>query len=79
MDNKGKKCPDCGQPMKAIRVLHNASRSDLGIPEQGELHYTVSEAKQSVWTGLFSVAGKIAAYMCDGCGHILLYGDPRKS
>ena len=63
--------------------LHLSQGVSLGAPEgtlnvHSELEYTVPEAKRSIWTGLLPIEGKIAAYMCDGCGRVLLYGQPRQ-
>jgi hypothetical protein len=74
MDTTGKQCPDCGQPLKAIKILDNAR---IGVrPAEGELTYMAPEAKRSFWSGRYPVEGKVAACMCDGCGRILLYGEP---
>ncbi len=75
MDITDKKCPDCGHTLKAIKILDNARH---GVrPAQGELTYMAPEAKQSFWTGRYPVEGRVAACMCDSCGRILLYGEPR--
>jgi hypothetical protein len=62
--------------MTAIRVLDNTG--GIGTPGHCELGYTVPDAKRSVWTGFFPVEGTVAAFMCEGCGRILLYGKPRE-
>jgi hypothetical protein len=72
-----KKCPDCGRPMKVINVLATAMWGDY--PVKSELTYTVPEAKRSFWTGLFPAEGRVTACMCDCCGRILLYGEPREN
>jgi hypothetical protein len=77
MDTTGKKCPDCGRPMKAIKLLDNAMYG--ARPAQGDLTYAVPEAKRSSWTGLFPADGRVTACMCDGRGRILLYGEPREA
>jgi hypothetical protein len=42
MDTADKKCPDCGSPMKAIKILNNTR---IGVwPVQGELAYMAPEA-----------------------------------
>jgi hypothetical protein len=74
---EGKKCPDCGGSMKAIKIIDKTTRG-MGIPHQEDLEYTVPEAKRSFWTGLLPVEGKISACMCDTCGRVLLYGQPRE-
>jgi hypothetical protein len=77
MDITDKNCPDCGRPLKAIKIMDNAR---YGVrPAQGELTYMAPEAKQSFWTGHYPVEGRVAACMCDGCGRILLYGEPREA
>jgi hypothetical protein len=75
MDTKAKKCPDCGHSMRAIKILNNAW---YGIrPAEGELSYMAAEATRSFWTGRYPIEGKVTACLCDGCGRILLYGEPR--
>jgi hypothetical protein len=74
VSSEDKKCPDCRGSLKEIKVIDKAgSVANL----HSELEYTVPEAHRSYWTGHFPVEGKIAAYMCDGCGRVLLYGHPR--
>jgi hypothetical protein len=60
--------------MKAIKILDNAK---YGV--QGELTYAAPEAKRSFWTWRFPSEGKVTACICDGCGRILLYGEPREA
>jgi hypothetical protein len=74
MDTIAKKCPDCGHPMKAIKILDNAGHG-LSRTER-ELRYLAPEAKRSFWTGRLPIEGRVTACMCDGCGRILLYGEP---
>jgi hypothetical protein len=77
MDTTDKKCPDCGHSMKAIRILVNTMSGYR--PGQGELTYTAPEARGSLWTGRIPAEGKITACMCEGCGRILLHGEPRET
>jgi len=74
--NTDRKCPDCGHPMKLIRIVDNTG----GISTMGhcELSYTVPDATRSMVAGYFAVEGTVAACMCEGCGRILLYGAPRE-
>ncbi len=77
MDTTDKECPDCGQPMRAIKILDNTY---FGVrPGEGVLRYMAPEARRSFWTGRLPVEGKVAACMCDACGRILLYGEPREA
>lgn len=78
MDSGKKKCPDCGHPAKPIRILDKTARG-AGKPVHSDLEYTVPDAKRSLWTGLLPVEGSITAWMCDSCGRVLLYGQPRES
>jgi hypothetical protein len=78
MDTNAKTCPDCARSMNAIRILDNTAKN-AGFPVHTDLSYAVSEAKRSIWTGLFPVEGTVAAYMCGGCGRILLYGESREA
>ena len=77
MSAEDKKCPDCGGPMKSITIIDKTAKGG-GRPQHTELEYTVPEKKRSIWTGLLPIEGKITAYMCDGCGRVLLYGQPRE-
>jgi predicted RNA-binding Zn-ribbon protein involved in translation (DUF1610 family) len=77
VNTQDKKCPDCGGSMKSIKIIDKTTRG-MGIRLHSDLEYTVQEAKRSVWTGLRPIEGKITAYMCNGCGQVLLYGQPRE-
>ena len=77
METADKKCPDCGCPLKAIKILSHAR---IGMwPAEGELAYMAPEAKRSFWTGRLPVEGRVAACMCDACGRILLYGQSHET
>ena len=78
MNTEDKKCPDCGGSMKAIKIIDKTVEG-VGTAAHSDLEYTAPEAKRSFWKGLFPVEGKITAYMCDGCGRILLYGQPQEA
>jgi hypothetical protein len=41
-----------------------------------DMEYTVPEAQRGFWMGRYPVEGRVAAYMCDHCGRLLLYGVP---
>ena len=78
MNIEDMKCPDCGASMKAIRIVDKKTK-DMGTLRDNDLEYTVPEAKRSFWTGILPIEGKIIAYMCDGCGRVLLYGQPHET
>jgi hypothetical protein len=69
-------CPDCGGVMHAIKIIDRGGGAFRR--ERGVIYYTVPEARRSFWTGEFPIEGKLAAYMCQGCARILLYGVPLK-
>jgi hypothetical protein len=58
--------------MYRIRLIDKFSNYQA----HGEVEYTVPEAQRSSWTGRFPVEGRVAAFMCDHCGRLLLYGIP---
>jgi hypothetical protein len=72
-----RKCPDCGHSMKAIKIVDNARIGIGGRSAESELNYMTPDAKRSFWTGQLPFEGKVTACMCDSCGRILLYGEPR--
>jgi hypothetical protein len=42
---------------------------------EGPLQYRLPDDRVSFWTGKYSTAGVVQAYLCEGCGRIALYGD----
>lgn len=66
-----KSCPDCQHSLVEIRLIDKTGE----YSSHARLEYTSREASRSFWSGRFPVEGKISAYMCGGCGRILLYGD----
>ena len=66
-----KKCPDCGQSSKRIQMIDKVQMGH-SFPE-----YAVGEVERSIWTAKFPIEGRVASYMCDQCGRITLYGEPK--
>jgi hypothetical protein len=64
--------------MLEIKLIDRGGGTAFAPREHGEIHYTVPEARRSFWTGAFPHEGKLAAYMCQGCARIALYGVPHK-
>lgn len=65
------KCPDCEGQLHHVRLI------DKGHADgHRDLEYTVPEAKRSFWGSQYPVVGRVDAYMCNGCGRLLLYGVP---
>ena len=67
-----KACSDCGGKATEIRLIDKG----FGHGSHQDLDYALAEAKRSVWTSQFPLAGKVAAFMCNQCGRISLYGKP---
>ena len=63
-----RRCPDCDHAMTEIRLL------DRTYGSEGDVEYTVPDAKRSFWTGAYPVSGKVITFMCDDCGRIVLFG-----
>jgi uncharacterized OB-fold protein len=69
-------CPDCGQPLEPIQVI---DRGYMDQPHKGLVY-----APAQVEKGLFGlpkgpkVIGTIDAWMCKGCGRVLLYAKPNE-
>jgi hypothetical protein len=57
--------------MHRIRLIDKAHGGG-----HNDLEYTVPEARRSFWMSRYPVEGRVGAYMCDGCGRLLLYGVP---
>jgi hypothetical protein len=57
--------------MYRIRLIDKAHYS-----AHMDFEYTVPEAERSFWMGHYPVEGKVAAFMCDDCGRLALYGMP---
>jgi hypothetical protein len=71
-----KTCPECGGPLRAIRILEC---SGLSVPqEHTELRYTSVDTKKRVLSGRFPVEGRVRGRLCDSCGRILLYAVPEE-
>ena len=64
-------CPDCSGSLEEIRLVDKTTVSGGG---HQDLEYAVPESKRSFWDQKFPVAGKVAAFMCQSCGRITLYG-----
>ena len=70
-----RKCQDCDGEMRLIRLIDQGFRLGTGKIE-GDVQYSGAEAKPS-WTGKLPVEGKIAAQLCQDCGRVILFGEPK--
>lgn len=69
------KCPDCGGPLAAIRLIDRGDNS-----AHWELGYAAASAKRSFFgLGGYPIEGKLKGYLCGGCGRVLLYAEPNAS
>jgi hypothetical protein len=71
---KEPKCPDCASVMHRIRLIDKAHGG-----RHTDLEYSLPEARRRFWLGTYPIEGKVAAFMCDQCARILLYGEPSTS
>jgi hypothetical protein len=69
-------CPDCRGALHEIKLIDRGG-GDTAIYEHASIRYALPEARRNFWTGAFPVEGKLAAYMCDGCARVFLYGIPK--
>jgi hypothetical protein len=77
-DTTIRKCPDCKGAMKDIEIIDKFGDGGiLGIPHT-ILEYAVPGSKKFFWTGRWPIEGKVAALMCETCGRILFYGQPKR-
>ena len=67
-----KSCPECKHAMKRIQVI---DKVQMG---HSYMEYAVGEAERNLWTAKFPVEGRIASYMCDSCGRVVMYGEPKE-
>jgi hypothetical protein len=66
------KCIDCGETLAAIRLIdkgHGFTHDDV--------EYALADSQRSIWSGRFPVEGKVAAFMCPGCGRISQFAVPK--
>jgi hypothetical protein len=65
-------CPDCQLPAHEIRLTFGP-----GFTNISEITYSLPESRPSFWTSSVPVEGSLAAYLCDQCGRVMLYGIPK--
>jgi predicted RNA-binding Zn-ribbon protein involved in translation (DUF1610 family) len=65
------KCATCNVAMHPVKLIYKQHHN-----KHTELEYAPPDATRSFWTGRYPVQGKVAAYLCDGCGRITLFGRP---
>jgi len=71
-----RKCQDCDGDLQAIRLIDQGIRWFGTGKFEGDLEYSGTEAKPS-WTGKLPLEGKITAFMCQDCGRVILFGEPK--
>lgn len=71
-----KKCPDCNGELTKITLFGRGWENPItGMATDTELSFfTDEDANRSGLTGMFKPKGSVAAYLCQHCGRILLYG-----
>ena len=71
-DDTVRRCSDCRTALRRIRLMLQQNLRGL----QADLRYGSAEAKASWITGRYPSEGTVVAWICPGCGRILLYGEP---
>ena len=67
-----KKCPDCTFTMRSIKLFGRGFGTFMA--QDAALYYAAGDADRGSWSGRYSIAGGVKAYLCQKCGRILLYG-----
>jgi len=71
-DQPARTCSDCDGELQAIVVMDVGHQGAVG-----QLQYYSSGDKRSFWTGRFPTAGTVQAFLCQDCGLISLFGQPK--
>lgn len=68
-----RECTDCDGTMHEVKMV------DKGHGNQSHpLEYAAVDARPSFWIGQVPYAGAVAAFLCESCGLIKLYGVPHR-
>ncbi len=67
-------CAECQGRMSPIIVMDKLHVNSTKHRYTGSLEYRLPDDRLSFWTGKYPTAGTVAAFMCEGCGRIALYG-----
>lgn len=67
-------CVECQGAMSPVIIIDMAPGGLTRHAYAGELTYRLPDDRVSFWTGQFPTAGKVQAFLCEGCGRIALYG-----
>jgi len=72
MSREDKQCPDCDGTMKPVKLI------DKALNTHEDVEYTVPDAKRGLGSSQFPIEGKVAAFMCDSCERMPLYGQSKE-
>lgn len=72
MSKEQRECIECGGEMQKIKLIDKGH-----FNTHSELEYAAGDARTRFWSGGFPVEGKVAALMCQLCGRIALFGEPK--
>jgi len=73
MADEVRTCVECRGSVSPV-IIMDKSPGGLSRLHIGELEYRLTDDRVSFWTGQYPTAGKVRAFMCEGCGRIALYG-----
>ena len=68
-----KTCPECSRSLREITIIDRAYR-----PVHQTVEYAAGDAERGVWLGRFPIEGRILGFVCDQCGRVLLYAQPKE-
>lgn len=63
---------ECQGAMAPIIIMDKSPGGLTRPGYAGELEYRLPDDRVSFWTGQYPTAGKVLAFMCEGCGRIAL-------
>ncbi len=74
-DHDSRICIECQGTMAPVIVMDKLHPGPTKHRHVGSLEYRLPDDRLSFWTGKFTTAGNVRAFMCAGCGRIGLYGE----
>lgn len=67
---QSRRCSACSGQTRRIRIIDRGEDS-----RHHDLEYSEPNAARGIWNGQYPAAGTVAAYMCEACDQITLFGE----
>lgn len=74
MDEVSRVCVECQGAMFPIIIMDKLHPVPTAHRHASTLEYRLPDDRLSFWSGKYPTAGKVHAFLCEGCGRIALYG-----